>query len=93
MTHAALQTRLTALAGISALVIVATWAVGRLVLGPTAGLVAAAVVAVDPLQNAASGMVMTEAVSSLTLLGVVAAAWFALGRAADGSHGSWPDGP
>lgn len=71
---------LVALAGISVTVILATWAVGRLVLGPGAGLVAATVVALDPLQNAASGMVMTETLSSLTLLGIVAAAWFTFGR-------------
>jgi 4-amino-4-deoxy-L-arabinose transferase-like glycosyltransferase len=47
--------------------------VGRRVISPAAGVVAGVLVALDPLQFALSGTILTESLFTLTLMGVVAA--------------------
>jgi len=61
-------------ATLSILTVVVAFFVGRRLLGPTAGLVAALLVALDPLQFALSGTILTESLTSLLLIGAVAIA-------------------
>jgi len=58
---------------VSMLAVAAVVLVGRRLVGWTAGLVAGAVVAVDPLQFVASGTILTEAMASAVLAAIVAA--------------------
>jgi 4-amino-4-deoxy-L-arabinose transferase-like glycosyltransferase len=60
-------------AALSILTVVGTLVVVRRILGPAAGLVAALIVALDPLQFALSGTILTESLTSLMLVGVAAA--------------------
>jgi len=64
----------------SALVVAATVLVGRRLAGVTAGLLAGAIVAFDPLQFALSGTILAEALTSFLLVCVVAAAVLAFAR-------------
>lgn len=66
---------------LSGVAIVGTFLIGRRMIGVTAGLVAGAVVALDPLQFALSGTVLTETVATIVLLGMVAAAGLVFARA------------
>jgi 4-amino-4-deoxy-L-arabinose transferase-like glycosyltransferase len=59
-------------AALSILTVVVTVLVGRRMIGPTAGLVAGVVVALDPLQFALSGTILTESLTSLVMIGMVA---------------------
>ena len=59
-------------AALSLLTVVVTVLVGRRMIGPTAGLVAGVVVALDPLQFALSGTILTESLTSLVMIGLVA---------------------
>jgi len=52
--------------------VLVTLLVGRRLLGPLAGAVAALIVALDPLQFALSGTILTESLTSLLLVGIVA---------------------
>jgi 4-amino-4-deoxy-L-arabinose transferase-like glycosyltransferase len=66
-------------AGLSASIVLLTYGIGRRLLGPGGALAAAAIVALDPLQFAASGTLLTESVATLSLLVVMAAAAPVLG--------------
>jgi hypothetical protein len=57
----------------SLLTVVLVVLVARRLVGPTAGLVAGALVALDPLQFAAAGTLMTESVTSVLLAAILAA--------------------
>lgn len=59
-------------AALSVLTVLVTLLVGRRLLGPTAGMIAALIVALDPLQFALSGTILTESLTSLLLIGIVA---------------------
>ncbi|MDQ1457392.1 MAG: hypothetical protein QOH28_3012 [Actinomycetota bacterium] len=59
-------------AALSVLPVLVTVIVARKVIGPTAAMVAGAVVALDPLQFSASGTILTESLATLTLVGIVA---------------------
>jgi 4-amino-4-deoxy-L-arabinose transferase-like glycosyltransferase len=59
-------------ASVSLLAIAATVLIGWRLCGKTAGLLAGAVVAVDPLQFVAAGTIMTEAVTTVVLVAIVA---------------------
>ena len=59
-------------AGLSVVIIVVTALIGGRIIGPAAGVVAGVIVALDPLQFALSGTILTESVSSLIVVGVVA---------------------
>ena len=60
-------------AELSLLTVQAVVVVGRRTIGPTAGLIAGVFVALDPLQFAASGTILTESLASFMLVGVAAA--------------------
>lgn len=60
-------------AALSASVVVLVVVVGRRVIGTVAGLVAGVIVALDPLQFALSGTILSETLASLTLVAVAAA--------------------
>jgi 4-amino-4-deoxy-L-arabinose transferase-like glycosyltransferase len=60
-------------AALSASVVVLVVLVGRKVIGTVAALVAGAIVALDPLQFALSGTILSETLASFTLLAVAAA--------------------
>jgi 4-amino-4-deoxy-L-arabinose transferase-like glycosyltransferase len=59
-------------AALSVLPVLVTVFVGRRVIGPTAAMLAGAFVALDPLQFALSGTILTETLATLTLVGIVA---------------------
>ncbi len=61
-------------ATLSVFTVLGTLLVARRLLGPTAGLVAALIVALDPLQFALSGTILTESLTSLLLVAIVAVA-------------------
>lgn len=61
-------------AALSAFIVVVVVLAGRWTLGPAGGLAAGLLVALDPLQFALSGTILTEMLASLMLAGVVAAA-------------------
>jgi 4-amino-4-deoxy-L-arabinose transferase-like glycosyltransferase len=61
-------------AALSVITVLLTLFVVRRLLGPTAGLIAALIVAADPLQFALSGTILTESLTSLLIVGIVAAA-------------------
>ncbi len=59
-------------AALSVLPVLLTVFVGRRVIGPTAAMLAGAFVALDPLQFALSGTILTETLATFTLVGIVA---------------------
>ncbi len=59
-------------AALSVLPVLVTVFVGRRVIGPAAAMLAGAFVALDPLQFALSGTILTESLATLTLIGIVA---------------------
>ncbi len=73
-------------AGLSLLTVVGTVLVGRRMIGPTAGLLAGVVVALDPLQFALSGTILTESLTSLVMIGVVAVGATVFARRPDRVH-------
>jgi 4-amino-4-deoxy-L-arabinose transferase-like glycosyltransferase len=60
-------------AALSLLTVLAVVVIGRRTIGPTAGLIAGVFVALDPLQFAVSGTILTESLASFMLVGVAAA--------------------
>jgi hypothetical protein len=60
-------------AALSVFTVVGVVVVGRRTIGPTAGLLAGVLVALDPLQFAASGTILTESLASLVVVGIAAA--------------------
>ena len=58
---------------LSVLIILLVVLIGQRVVSPTAGVVAGVLVALDPLQFASSGTILTESLFTLMLVGVVAA--------------------
>ncbi len=70
-------------AALSVLPVLVTIIVARRVIGPTAAMMAGAVVALDPLQFASSGTILTESLATLTLVGIVAVGVFVFARRND----------
>src|SRR5205807_5221725 len=60
-------------AALSVLPVLVTVFVGRRVIGATAAMLAGVLVALDPLQFALSGTILTETLATLTLITIVAA--------------------
>jgi 4-amino-4-deoxy-L-arabinose transferase-like glycosyltransferase len=60
-------------AALSLITVVVTVVIARRVVGPTAGLMAGVLVALDPLHFALSGSILTEGLASLLLISIVAA--------------------
>jgi 4-amino-4-deoxy-L-arabinose transferase-like glycosyltransferase len=67
-------------AAFSALTVAAVVVVGWRLLGRTAGLVAGALLVLDPLQFMASGTILTEGIASVTVAAIAVAGLFVFGR-------------
>lgn len=73
-------------AALSLLTVLVTVLVARRMIGPTAGLVAGVVVALDPLQFALSGTILTESLTSLVTIAVVAVGGIVFARRPERVH-------